>query len=711
MTNESDSFPRRHARTQRFSLGAPRSFTVAPDGSRVVFLRSGSGTDRANSLWVLDPADGTERLAADPQALLGGASEDLSAEERARRERSREGSAGIVGYATDEAVELASFALSGRLFTAELRAGTARGLTVPGPVIDPRPSPDGRLVAYVAGGALRVVGAEGEGDRAVVEPESASVSYGLAEFIAAEEMGRSRGFWWAPESDRLLVARVDDTPVERWWISDPAQPKRDPQHVPYPAAGTPNAEVRLFVFGLGGVRTEVVWDRARYPYLARVHWSGAGAPLLLVQARDQRSQLFLAVDTDTGATRMVHADEDPIWLDLFPGVPCWSPSGRLVRIADEGGARVLAVGERPLTGAQLHVRAVLDVTADDVLVAASAGEDAERPEIGEVHVYRVNELGVERVSQEPGVHSAVRAGGVTVMVSAVPDRPGSVARVLRDGKKPVTVRSYAEDPGLSPRVVLTEGGARRIPCAVLMPTDYPGDTSQHPAPLLPVLLDPYGGPHGPRVLAAHNAHLTSQWFADQGFAVVVADGRGTPGRSPGWEKAVHHDFTVSLDDQIEALQDLAKSHPLDLGRVAIRGWSYGGWLAGLAVLRRPDVFHAGIAGAPVTDWRLYDTHYTERYLGDPAERPESYARSSLVTDEGLSAPAEPHRPLMIVHGLADDNVVVAHALRLSSALLSAGRPHEVLPLSGVTHMTPQEQVAENLLLLQVDFLKRSLGMA
>ncbi|MEU8573383.1 S9 family peptidase [Streptomyces asoensis] len=706
MTTDSDSFPRRHARTQRFTLGAPRSFTVAPDGSRVVFLRSGSGTDRTGALWVLDPADGTERPAADPRTLLGTASEDLSPQERARRERSREGGAGIVGYATDGAVELASFALSGRLFTAELQAGTASELTVPGPVIDPRPSPDGRLVAYVAGGALRVVGAEGGDDRAVAEPESDTVSYGLAEFIAAEEMGRSRGFWWSPESDRLLVTRVDDTPVERWWISDPAQPKRDPQHVPYPAAGTANAEVRLFVFGLDGVRTEVAWDRARYPYLARVHWSGAGAPLLLVQARDQRSQLYLAVDTDSGATRMVHADEDRIWLDLFPGVPCWSPSGQLVRIADEGGARVLAVGERPLTGAQLHVRAVLDVTAHDVLVAASAGADAAAPETGEVHVYRVNELGVERLSQEPGVHSAVRAGEVTVLVSAVPDRPGSVARVLRDGKPVATVRSLAEDPGLSPRVHLTEGGARRIPCAVLMPTDYVGDTP------LPVLMDPYGGPHGQRVLAAHNAHLTSQWFADQGFAVIVADGRGTPGRSPAWEKAIRDEVAaVTLEDQVDALHALAERFPLDLTRVAVRGWSFGGYLAGLAALRRPDVFHAAVVGAPVTDLRLYDTHYQERYLGHPGERPEVYRRNSLIDDQGLVDPAEPARPMLIVHGLADDNVVVAHSLRLSSALLAAGRPHEVLPLSGVTHMTPQEQVAENLLLIQLDFLRRSLGLA
>ncbi|WP_330264623.1 S9 family peptidase [Streptomyces griseorubiginosus] len=706
MTTEPDSFPRRHARTQRFTLGAPRAFTVAPDGSRVVFLRSNSGTDRASSLWVLDTADGRERVAADPRALLGGAEERLSPEERARRERSREGGAGIVGHATDAAVELASFALSGRLFTAELRAGTARELPVPGPVIDPRPAPDGRHIAYVARGALRIVGAEGENDRVLTGPESDQVTYGLAEFVAAEEMGRTRGFWWSPESDRLLVARVDDTPVRRWWISDPAHPERDPQHVPYPAAGTPNADVRLFVIGLDGTRTEVSWDRKRYPYLAHVHWSAAGAPLLLVQARDQRSQLYLAVDPESGATRMVHADEDPIWLDLFPGVPCWSPAGRLVRIADEGGARVLAVGERPLTGPQLHVRAVLDVTADDVLVSASAGTAAESPETGEVHVYRVNELGVERVSQEPGVHSAVRAGGVTVLVSASLDRPGTRARVLRDGKETATVMSYAEDPGLSPRVTLIEGGARKIPCAVLMPQDYAGDSP------LPVLLDPYGGPHGQRVVAARNAYLTSQWFADQGFAVVVADGRGTPGRSPAWEKAIRDDLAaVVLQDQVDALQAVAGDFPLDLDRVAIRGWSFGGYLAALAVLRRPDVFHAAVVGAPVTDLRLYDTHYEERYLGLPDEQPEVYRRNSLVDDEGLVDAVGPHRPMMIIHGLADDNVAVAHSLRLSSALLAAGRPHEVLPLSGVTHMTPQETVAENLLLLQLDFLKRSLGLA
>ncbi|MFE7794389.1 prolyl oligopeptidase family serine peptidase [Streptomyces sp. NPDC057460] len=709
MTLQKLSFPRQHARTQRFTLGAPRAFTVSPDGERVIFLRSTSGTDRSNKLWVLDlAADGTpkERVVADPGTLLGGSAEKLSAQERARRERSREGSSGIVGYAVDSAAELAAFALSGKVYVAELRAGSTRALPVPGPVLDPRPSPDGRHVAYVSKGALRVVAAEGDGDRALAEPEDAHISYGLAEFIAAEEMQRSRGFWWSPESDRLLVARVDDSAVKRWWIADPAHPDRKPAEVAYPAAGTPNADVRLLVLGLDGTRTEVVWDRSRYPYLAQVHWSSQGAPLILVQARDQRSQLFLAVDPESGTTRTVHVDEDPVWLDLFAGVPAWAPDGRLVRIVDEGGARVLSVGDRPLTGAQLQILAVLDIGESDVLVAASAGEEAAEPEIGESHVYRVNELGVERVSEGAGVHSAVRAGGVTVLVSTSLERPGAAVRVLRDGKQIATVATYAEEPVLSPRVQLTEGGAHRIPCAVLLPTDY--QESDGP---LPVLMDPYGGPHGRRVVAAHNPHLTSQWFADQGFAVVVADGRGSPGRSPAWEKAIKNNLALTLDDQVEAVHALAERFPLDLTKVAIRGWSYGGYLAGMAVLRRPDVFHAAVVGAPVTDQRLYDTHYTERYLGDPTTQPEVYAYNSLLTDEGLSEAADQVRPMMIVHGLADDNVVVAHSLRLSSALLSAGRPHEVLPLSGVTHMTPQEQVAENLLLLQVDFLKRSLGLS
>jgi dipeptidyl-peptidase 4 len=207
------------------------------------------------------------------------------------------------------------------------------------------------------------------------------------------------------------------------------------------------------------------------------------------------------------------------------------------------------------------------------------------------------------------------------------------------------------------------------------------------------------------VLASRNAYLNSQWLADQGFAVVVVDGRGTPARGPRWTHAIADDLaSVVLDDQVAALHALAEVHrDLDLSRVAIRGWSFGGYLAALAVLRRPDVFHAAVAGAPVTDWRLYDTCYTERYLGLDTTA-KSYDQISLID----LAP-QLSRPLMIVHGLADDNVIAANSLRLSTALLAAGRPHTMLPLSGVTHMTSQEDVAANLVMLEVTFLKDALA--
>jgi dipeptidyl-peptidase 4 len=690
------SFPRQYASTQRFTLGAPRSFAVAPDGSRVVFLRSASGTDRQTRLWSLDLASGKETCVADPAALAGG-DEDLPPEERALRERRREGAAGIVGYATDRDVRVAAFTLSGRLFVADLSGGDARALGTASAVVDPRPDPTGQRVAYAAAGALRVIDVDGQADRPLVEPEHPNVCWGVAEFVAAEEMGRARGFWWSPDGSRLLVTRVDEGPVRRWHIADPANPDAAPTTVAYPAAGTDNATVRLAVVGLDGNWLDIAWDDVAFPYLADVHWSGGGAPLVTVQSRDQRTVRVLAVDPETGATTPLAEDTDPCWVDLVPGAPAWTPDGRLVRVVARDGAYRLLVGDEDVTGDGVQVRAVLDVGADDVLVSASTDDPTE------VRVLRAGRGGLIPVSDVDGVHAARRGGAVTVLFSSTMDEFGARSRVLRDGETVAEIDSYAERPVVEPNVELLTAGERGLRCALLLPTGYRPESGP-----LPVLLDPYGGPHAQRVLRARGAYLSSQWLADQGFAVLVADGRGTPGRGPDWERAVAFDLAgVTLADQVDALHAVAAERPeLDTSRVAVRGWSYGGYLAALAVLRRPDVFHVAVAGAPVTDWRLYDTHYTERYLGHPDERPDVYDANSLLGDAaGL------RRPLLLIHGLADDNVVAAHTLRLSAALLSAGRPHTVLPLSGVTHMTPQEQVAENLLLLQVDFVKRGLGMA
>ena len=695
-----DTFPRQYARTQRLTLGEPRDVTVSADGRRIIFLRSRAGDDPATCLWVADAVTGETRLVADPTSLLGDddadrdGAEELAPDERARRERMRESAGGVTAYATDIAGTVAAFGFAGQLFVAGLLSGRSRALPVPGPVFDPRPDPLASRVAYVSGRTLRV--AELDGRTRVLaggEPdEPETVSWGRADFVAAEEMHRYRGYWWSPDGLTLAVCRVDEASVEQWYISDPAEPARPATEVRYPRAGTANPDVTLHLFAVeGGEPVDVEWDRAALPYLADVRWTDEGL-FLHLQSRDQRALEVRRVDPASGATSTVFADRDERWVELVPGSPAPLPGGRLAVCADRGGARRLVVDGEPVTPDDLQVRSILDTNGGRVLFTANPVDD---PTV--LHVWSWDdESGAVPVTHAAGVHTAAIGGGTIVLRSATLDTPGAKFCVV-DGPG---LESFAEEPLVRPRVQLVRTPTRELATALLLPHDHDGSP-------LPVLLDPYGGPHAQRVVCAHNAYLTSQWFADQGFAVVVVDGRGTPGRGTEFERAVHLDLaTPVLDDQVAALHDLAAEHPeLDLSKVAIRGWSFGGFLAALAVLARPDVFHAAIAGAPVAEWRLYDTHYTERYLGDPAEQPAVYDASSLL-------PLAPDltRPLLLVHGLADDNVVAAHTLQLSSALLAAGKPHEVLPLVGVTHMTPQEVVAENLLLHQLEFLRRALGL-
>jgi dipeptidyl-peptidase-4 len=266
----------------------------------------------------------------------------------------------------------------------------------------------------------------------------------------------------------------------------------------------------------------------------------------------------------------------------------------------------------------------------------------------------------------------------------------------------VVIESIAQQPVLHVHATPLVLGPRELRAELFLPSWHgPGSGK------LPVLLDPYGGPAGQKVTAMQGwLQLTSQWLAEQGFAVLVADGRGTPGRGPVWEREVYGDVLgPALEDQVAALAEAARSHPeLDLGRVGIRGWSFGGSLAALAVLRRPDVFHAAVAGAAPTDLRLYDTHWRERFYGHPDQNPERYLTMSLLREAPNLT-----RPLLLIHGLADDNVFPANTLRLSAALLAAGRPHEVLPLTGATHRVSDETADENLLWHEVHFLRRHLG--
>ena len=687
----SDSFPRQYARTQRFSLGSPRNFSVVKDGDSVLFLRSAGPEDSVNALWAINTTTGTERLIVDPREINGEAQGNVPAAEQARRERARESAGGITTYSVDQGGLLAAFTLEGELFIADISSGSLKVIENSSGAFDPRISHDGQLVSFVVNDSLYLAPTDGSAAaHSIVIGDGETVSWGSAEFVAAEEMRRSRGHWWDPTSAKLAVTRVDVNPVAIWHIAAPNEPSRVPQKIRYPAAGGSNADVQLYIVGTeGSSPIEVVWDRTIHPYLVDVTWEENERLTLVVQSRDQQSMKVLEADESTGETETVTEITDPHWVEIVPGTPQRWRDGWLT-IQEHEQNRSLLFNQKPLSPPNQWVRSL--VAADESKVLYTASVD---PTI--IDLWSHDGERVECLTDATGVIQVTSSSSITVLERTSMDQRAETT-VLK-GEASWTVKNLSATPLVTPQVHFHATGTLDAHSAVLFPTT----TTQGS---LPIVLDPYGGPHAQRVMKSRNAFLASQWLADQGFCVVVTDGPGTPGRGNGWERMVRGDLAEPvLQAQIDALTHIGELYgdKVDLSRVGIRGWSFGGYLAGLAVLRRPDVFHAAVVGAPVTDWLLYDTHYTERYLGHPDQEPDNYKRTSLLTIR-----ADVQRPLMLIHGLADDNVVAAHTLQLSSALLEAGHPHEVLPLSDTTHMTPQEEVAENLLLLQVDFLKRHL---
>jgi dipeptidyl-peptidase 4 len=687
------AYPQQTARTQGFSLGVPRNLTVSPDGERVVFLRSPSGDDPVTALWVLDVGSGDERLVFDPHADAD--ADDLTDAERARRERARERAHGVVAYACDDAVSRAVLLSGGRLLMVELASGEVGELPTAGPAYDPCLSPDGSRVAYVVEGDLHVQDLDGLG-RVLVTDADPDVRWGVADFAAAEEMRRMRGFWWSPDGGTIVAARVDERPVSIRYLADPTLPERLPAPIRYPHAGTANADVTLHLIDVAtGAATEVTWDRDALEYLARVTWAD-GAPLtLLVQSRDQRTAKVLEVDDD-GVTRAIAEETDERWVELVEGAPARLRDGRLVTVVVGEGRRRVSVDGAVVTPAGLHV---LDLVAADDAVWFRATDD----DPTQTHVWCVVP-GDEprRVTREPGEHIAAVGGGVIALKSYLEDEQHPRVLIRRGDGNELEIVGRAEEPVIDPRPRYASLGERALRAALVLPGGEEPDDGVR----LPVLLSPYGGPHHREVVRTRGAYREAQYFADRlRAAVLVIDGRGTPGRDVPWEQAVYRDFTVTLEDQIEGLQAALATWPfLDGSRVAMRGWSFGGWLSAAAVTYRPDAVHAAVAGAPVTDFTLYDTHYTERYLGTPHADPDAYRRGNVIADT-----ASLTRPLLLIHGLADDNVLAANTLRYSAALFEAGIHHDLVLLPNASHIGGSGTLVTARYLAELDFLHRALG--
>lgn len=696
--SEIESYPRQRARTRGFQLGRPRNFHITRE--RVLFIRSSSGSDAAGSLWSIElGAELRERCIVDVRTDLPFDSEaDLPEAERARRERMREVTGGITAFSVDGAGTLAVFPVSGVLYLVDLNSGELTTLPSTGPVVDPRINSAGTHVAFVHENSLYVVDLEQLelGAMCVAPSDAATDTWGLADYIAAEELSRYRGHWWLSEQPgTLLVEHVDESAVLEWWIADPAHPTNAAHAIRYPAAGTNNASTALWWIDPAGEAIQLSWDSHALPYLASVN-PGSNGTIVELLSRDQRTASICLIDFDSHCLVEIQARTDRAWLDVMPGVPCLNEANELLEIvADEttDTYRLCKDGVL-LTPAGLQLRGLVSHSAEGAIFSASPSATA-------LALYRLTySSGEVTALTDEETWSGGTFEGSTAMVFQSDALLARTRFHVTHEERTHEVTNHAEQPRVELQLEYAVVGEDSLQACILWPKGHVTGSGK-----LPVIMSPYGGPHGQRVMRNAAAFTTEQWIADQGFAVIVADGHGSPGRGPSWERAVLDDLaSYPLADQVQALQALGAGHEdLDLSRVGIRGWSFGGYLAALAVLDRPDIFRAAVAGAPVTDWKLYDTAYTERYLGHPDTNPDAYDRTSL-----LLRASQLTRPLLMLHGLADDNVHVAHTLQLSSALLAAGKPHAVVPLTGVTHMTPQEVVAENLLRLEIDFFREHL---
>lgn len=661
-----ESYPRQAAATGQFRHGQPRTFR-ATDTS-VYFLRSEGGRAPALHLHRWDHTTGAFEV------ILRGSGDAMTAAERALRERLRESAFGITAYDVRRDRVVASAA--GHLLLWDAEAG-ARTLDVQA-AYDPRLSPDGKWVSWIEGGALTVCAWDGS-QRRVITGGDDGCSWAVVDFIAAEELSRSRGYWWLPDSSGLLVQRTDDSAVPVWYRADAAFPASPPVAQRYPHAGADNAEVELWRFDLDGDGGRIELD-GEYLVDAAGGW---------ISTFDRAQTRLLVTDPD--GERVCLLEQTP-WLDVMPGLPR-RVTDRVIAWVD-AERRQLTINGVAASPADVQIRSFVGAVGEALFVLACQDP-------AESRLARIDDAGFTWLSPAGSHVSAMVEAGLIVTSEVHWSSERTIVTVRGSDYAPLTeVANLAETPVVAPAPQRLPAPVNDVQTVVLWPTEDPGGP-------LPVLMNPYGGPHAQRVLAARNSYASAQWLADQGFCVIIADGHGTPGQSPAWEHSVAGNLRdLALADQVDALQRVADHFPgrVDTDRVGILGWSYGGYLAALAVLDRPDVFHAAVAGAPVTEWRLYDTAYTERYLGDPRTDPAPYEHSSL-----LPLAPQLQRPLLLIHGLGDDNVFAAHTLRMSTALLHAGRAHEVLPLAGVTHMTPQPDVAENLLVLQVDFFHRHLG--
>jgi dipeptidyl-peptidase-4 len=679
------------AETYNFKLGRPSPVGVTPDGA-VLFRRTPPRSFAAD-LFELDTKTGQVKTLLSADA----GDENLSDAEKARRERSRTATRGIVDVDVSADGRWVMAPLAGAFLLVDRTTGAKRTIDPKGDAYDAHLSPDGANIAFVRDGSMWLVDVNGSAPRQLTK-HAEGIEHGVSDFAAQEELDRYRGWWWSPDSKQIVYQITDTREMDTIYVADALHNDKPPVPFKYPRAGTKNAKVSLAKVGIDGKDLGALpWDNVAYEYLSRVSWQ-KGAPVsIVVLNREQTDLKLIAFDDANKPTELLH-EHDDAWLEVpgeragfgyAPGNPLWTADGSFYWTSAED-----TLEHRDRTGKFLSAEKPpgmrhLVGSDDQNTIGEIDGSDPMRSVI----------VRGKWTSKDNGVTTAHYDNGILVVTCNLANGGVRTYAVTKDGKE-IDLPSVAEEPSLVPttqfETVTLEG--RTHYATITRPRAF------DPAKKYPVILKVYAGPGAQFVDIARDGYVMDQWYADAGFIVVRSDNRGTPHRDKPWRQAILKDLiTVPLADQIAALQALGAKHPeMDMTRVGVTGWSFGGYFSAMAVLQRPDVFKAGIAGAPVTDWKLYDTAYTERYMREPRHNEEGYERANVLTYA-----AKLSRPLLVIHGITDDNVHFAHTLALVEALYVAGKRAEVITLSS-THMVPDPKLNLAREQQQIDFFRKNL---
>ncbi|WP_262689652.1 S9 family peptidase [Kordiimonas aestuarii] len=699
------------------SLSGPtvQGLQLSPDGKRVTFLRGKEENQAQLDLWEFDVTTGDATLLVDSNVLLGGEAEELSEEEKARRERNRTltGKSGILSYFWSGDGTKLLFPLGGDVYVLPLEGKVKRLTKTPEYETDIKFSPKGTYVSFVRDRELFVVNVDSGTEKQLTTGSSDTIANGMAEFIAQEELGRYTGYWWSPDETKVAYEQFDESGVivkDRYEVQPDGGVVTLKQR--YPEAGSANVTVKLGVAEVASGESHwVSLGDEEDIYLGRVGWTADSSNVIFQRLNRSQTLLDMIASDLNGGVETLLSEKSDIWVNLHNNLN-FLADGRFVWTSEKTGYRhIYLYGSdgkeiRALTAGDWVVNEIEKVDAGAGLVYFTGYKDSPI----EQHLYSVALKGGEvvRISREAGWHQVEVGDGIFVDKFSSPDQPPQImVRSLADGttRSAVLANELDSEHPFAPYndgSVETEFGTIKASDGTDLYYRLYRPATLEAGKKYPAVMAPYGGPHGQRVRREWKLDFNN-YLARNGYVVMVLDNRGMWNRGLAFEGHIKNAMgTVEIDDQVSGVNYLKGRDYIDGDRIGIWGWSYGGYMTLMALFKEPDVFKAGVSVAPVTDWRLYDTGYTERYLGHPDAPGDVYNKSSVFPYVDTF-----NGDLLLIHGMADDNVFFDNSVKLMSVLQNKNKPFELMTYPGKKHGI-RGDVQAHLYNRAFDFFERSL---